>query len=227
MIHAHLNDAFQTAHVREHTMNLAVAQTVSVTRMETPVPARRPLIVGLGGSPRSGSSIEKALRIALAAATSYGAETALVAGPELHLPLYGTEDVSLVPAAVHMLDLLERCDGILLASPAYHGSISGLLKNALDYVETLRDAASPYLDGRAVGCIVCAHGWQATGTTLIAMRSIVHALRGWPTPMGAAINASVPFTDAHGSCTDASTNFQLETVARQVVEFAQMRIAAR
>lgn len=143
----------------------------------------------------------------------------------MNLPLYGTQEAELAPPASHMLDLLQRCDGLLLASPAYHGSISGLLKNALDYLEGLRQAESPYLDGRAVGCIVCAHGWQATGTTLVAMRSIVHALRGWPTPMGAAINAAIPFTDADGVCSDKAVQFQLDTVARQVVEFACMRTA--
>jgi hypothetical protein len=46
------------------------------------------------------------------------------------------------------------------------GGISGLVKNALDYVEDLRDHELPYLDGRAVGCIGCAYRRQATTTTL-------------------------------------------------------------
>ena len=72
---------------------------------------------------------------------------------------------------------------IIVASPAYHGGVSGLVKNALDYVEDLRDAKRPYLDGRAVGCIACAGGWQAAVATLTGLRSISHALRGWPTPL--------------------------------------------
>ncbi len=90
----------------------------------------------------------------------------------------------------------------MLVSPGYHGTVSGLVKNALDYIEDLRDDPRPYLDGRAVGCVATASGWQAAVTTLTSLRSIVHALRGWPTPLGAAVNsAQVEFT-ADGGCTD-------------------------
>ena len=96
------------------------------------------------------------------------------------------------------------------------------MKNALDCLEALRDDARPYLDGRAVGCIVTASGGQAAGSTLAALRSIVHALRGWPTPFGATLNASGLFDD-DGAFSDPRDAWQVETVARQVVEFARLR----
>ncbi|MDE3109416.1 MAG: hypothetical protein KGL02_05695, partial [Acidobacteriota bacterium] len=77
-----------------------------------------------------------------------------------------------------------------------------------------------YLDGRAVGLVVTAAGWQASVTTLEALRSIVHALRGWPTPIGASLNTSEPVFDAYGNCTDAKAANALDAVGRQVVEFA-------
>jgi FMN reductase len=125
-----------------------------------------------------------------------------------------------------MIALLRRCHGVVVASPAYHGSVSGLIKNALDYVEDMRNDEAVYLDGRAVGCIACAFGWQATGSTLAALRSIVHALRGWPTPMGVAINSSTRAFDTEGRCLDAGVERQLELLANQVVDFARMRAAA-
>ena len=73
------------------------------------------------------------------------------------------------------------------------------MKNALDYTEDMCKDAEPYLDGRAVGLIVCGHGWQSTGVVLSAFRSIVHALRGWPTPMGVAINTLVERFDEKGA----------------------------
>ena len=42
----------------------------------------------------------------------------------------------------------------------------------------------------------CASGWQAATTTLVAFRSIVHALRGWPTPLGVCINTTAPAHEA-------------------------------
>lgn len=186
----------------------------------------RPFIVGVGGTTRAGSSSEKALRLALRHAETCDAETAIVAGPDLEIPMYAPERSERDPRAAHLVRLLRRADGVILASPGYHGSISGLLKNALDYIEDMRGDAQPYLDGRAVACIVCAYGWQATGTTLTALRSIVHALRGWPTPLGVGINSAVTGFGEDGSCADGEVGKQLAIIGRQVVEFARMRRTA-
>ncbi len=99
--------------------------------------------------------------------------------------------------------------------------MSGLVKNALDLLEDLRADTRPYLDGRAVGCIVVAAGWQGTGITLSAVRDIVHALRGWPTPLGVTINTvAVQAFGPDGRCTDPATDAQLSTLAGQVMQFA-------
>jgi FMN reductase len=61
------------------------------------------------------------------------------------------------------------------------------------------------------------------GTSLAAMRAVVHALRGWPTPYAAALNTTEPlFGD--GGPHDEETAWKLQLVARQVIEFAQMRL---
>src|SRR5262249_20408074 len=120
------------------------------------------------------------------------------------------------------VDALREADGVVLVSPGYHGTVSGLVKNALDYVEALRADRRPYLDGRAVGCVALAQGWQAAVTTLTALRSIVHALRGWPTPLGAALNSSEVTFDADG-CSDPQVEKALRTIGEQVVEFALCR----
>jgi FMN reductase len=185
----------------------------------------QPLVVGLGGSGRAGSSSENALRLSLDAAAECGAITQLFAGADLMVPLYDPSVGARSDGAVRLIDALRRADGVLLASPGYHGSMSGVIKNLLDYIEDLRDDSRPYLDGRAVGCIVCAHGWQATGTTLTALRSVVHALRAWPTPVGVAINSAQNVFDKQGVCSSTSIDTQLRLVARQVVDFARMRRA--
>ena len=94
-----------------------------------------------------------------------------------------------------------------------------MIKNALDYVEDMRADQRPYFDGRAVGIVVSAFGAQALGTTLVGVRSVVHALRGWPTPFAAALNSqNRPFEN--GMPSNAEVAGQLETVARQVYGFA-------
>ena len=121
-----------------------------------------------------------------------------------------------------------RCggaDGVIFSSPGYHGSVSGLLKNAIDYAEDMRADARVYLADRAIGIIVCADGIQAMGSTLNALRSIAHALRAWPTPFAAVVNSGARPFGADGACQSAEVEQSLRLVAAQVVEFAQMRIA--
>ncbi|OLT05672.1 FMN reductase [Pseudonocardia sp. CNS-004] len=187
----------------------------------------RPLhVVGLGGTVRTGSSSEQALRIAVARAAAQGATTRVFAGAELaQLPMYAPEAGDGGPVARDLVAHLRRADGVIVASPGYHGSISGLVKNALDYTEDMRDDALPYLADRSVGLIVTAYGWQAAVTTLSALRAIVHALRGWVTPYGAAVNSTqTGFAD--GCCSEVRVTVQLHTVADEVVRFADL-VAAR
>lgn len=187
----------------------------------------RPLhLVGLGGTVRAGSSSEQALRIALARAQERGATTRVFAGHELaQLPMYAPEAGSAGPVADELVAHLRRADGVIIASPGYHGSMSGLVKNALDYTEDMRDDPAPYFADRAVGLIVTAYGWQAAVTTLGALRAVVHALRGWVTPYGAAINSSQTRFSG-GGCDDARVVEQLHVVADEVAGLADL-VAAR
>lgn len=182
-----------------------------------------PLIVGIGGTLRDGSTSEKALRIALAEAERRGARTRLFAGAALHLPAYDPTERTRAPAAVDLVEALRNADGIIIATPSYHGSISGLIKNALDYTEDLRADARIYFADRAVGTIVCADGVQAMGATLATLRAIVHALRGWPTPFSAVINSALRPFGPDGQCSDPAVAQQLAFVAEQVVDFSQWR----
>jgi FMN reductase len=177
-------------------------------------------VVGIGGSLRANSQSERALRIALAGAEELGAKTTMVTGDDLVLPFYDPALPERSREAVRLVELLREADGVVLVSPGYHGTVSGLVKNALDYVEDLREDKRPYLDGRAVGCVATARGWQASVTTLTALRSIVHALRGWPTPLGAAVNSAEVRFDGDDKCSSDTVATTLRTIGKQVAEFA-------
>jgi FMN reductase len=182
----------------------------------------KPLVVGIGGTTRASSSTDRALRLALQAAEAAGAQTVVFDGAFLsQLPHYAPESFERNGEQQQLLEKVRQADGLIVASPGYHGGVSGLVKNALDLLDDLRDDKRSYLDGRAVGCVVTAAGWQASVSTLAALRSIVHALRGWPTPFGATLNTSEKPFDAAGACTNEKVAEQLATVARQVVEFAR------
>jgi FMN reductase len=126
-----------------------------------------------------------------------------------------------------MVEALRRADGVIIATPAYHGGISGLVKNAIDFTEDMRADPRVYLEGRAVGCIVCAEGAQAMGTTMVSLRAIVHALRGWPTPYGAAIASSTKPFGGPDRQPDPAAIKACETVGEEVARFALMSLASR
>lgn len=180
-----------------------------------------PLIVGLGGTTRPGSVTERCLGLALQRAQAQGCRTLLLGGPSLPLEIYDANRPERSERAQAMVQALREADGLILATPSYHGSMSGLIKNALDYVEDLRLDPRTYLQDRAVGCIVCAEGAQALGSTLMALRSVVHALRGWPTPFGAAVHTAVRPFDEQGRVVDPSVERACETVADEVVTFVR------
>jgi FMN reductase len=181
---------------------------------------KRPLVVGIGGSDDPGSATQRALARALEETELRGAEVRLFGGAFLGaLPLFRPGHSERNWQARELVTTVARADGIILATPSYHGSVSGLVKNALDYLEDLRCHDRPYLDGRSVGCVVTSAGTQAGGITLTALRAIVHALRGWPTPFGATLDV-VPGASAEPHTErDAA---KLAIVAAQVVEFARM-----
>lgn len=185
----------------------------------------RPFILGIGGTLRDGSTSERALRISLDACRERDCEVEIVAGADLVLPMYAPGVTATHAGARRLVELIQRCDGIVISTPSYHGGLSGLVKNALDYLEDLREDERPYLDARPVGCIVCAGGWQGVGLTLTSLRSIVHALRGWPTPLGAGIN-TIMAPGSQGKDALSGQERTLSAVGDQVATFAWQQQAA-
>lgn len=191
--------------------------------MRDTVDSSRPLVVGIGGSIGGVASTERALMIALESAASEGFATRLFGGEALaQLPLYNPKALERTDAEREFVDTVRQASALIIASPGYHGSLSGLVKNALDLLEETARDARPYLADIPVGLIATAYGWQATGSTIAALRSIVHALRGWPTPFAAAINTQVTKFDEEGGSNDPAVAEQLALVGRQVARFAPL-----
>lgn len=176
------------------------------------------LVVGIGGSVRPGSSTEVVVRAILAATERGGAETSLIAGEGLLLPPYEPGRLE-TAAATEIVAAMRSADAIVLGSPGYHGSISGLVKNAIDYCEELREDERVYFDGLPVACVATAYGWPGAVHTLGALRDIVHALRGWPTPLGLAINGAEPGVVEDGRVASAALSEQIEVVAGHLLGF--------
>ena len=107
-----------------------------------------PLVVGLGGTLRSNSSTERAVRHCLVAVERQGGRTKPYCGDDIHLPMYNPHEPARTPEAIQLIEALRETDAVIVGSPGYHGGVSGLVKNALDYIEDMRADSRVYLDNK-------------------------------------------------------------------------------
>lgn len=178
-------------------------------------------IVGIGGTFRPRSSSEMLVRAVLGECEALGARTTMFDGPALAaLPHFNPEHPDRTPEQAAFVAAVRDADALVIGSPGYHGGVSGLVKNAIDLLEDTRPDERVYFDGMPIGLIVSAAGWQAGGVTLAALRGIVHAMRGWPTPVGVAINSveQKPFA-SNGTIADEGVAAQVALQARQIMQF--------
>jgi FMN reductase len=177
-------------------------------------------IVGLGGSLSTTSTSLAALKIALDGAAEAGAETHLLDIRLLNLPMY-TPELSEAPHSVlEFSEAIHKADGLIWSSPLYHGTISGLFKNALDWLELLSNRNPPYLTDKVVGLISTAGGTQGL-QAVNTMEFIVRALRGWAVPLVIPIPRAWQVFDENGKIRDANIEDQLRSLGREVARAAR------
>jgi FMN reductase len=177
----------------------------------------QPHIVAIGGTTRASSSTGRALEAALRIAAEHGARTTMLSGEAISFANFDPDAIDNGPAVADFLAIVRDADAVIIGSPGYHGTLSGLVKNALDHVELTSKDDRVYFTDMPVGLIATAAGWQAAVTTLTAMRGIVHALRGWPTPLGVAINSM------DGSDAVARAEPQIAMMVGQMLDFLTRR----
>ena len=177
-------------------------------------------IVGLGGSVASNSRSRAALQAALVGAEEAGATTQLLDIHVLELPIYNPEDHEPTATAVELIEDCYAADGLLWSSPLYQGTISGALKNALDWLHLLGDRDPPYLHDKVIGLISTAGGTQGL-QAINTMEFSVRALRGWAVPYVVPVAAASRVFDGDGQIRDEAVELQLRTLGAEVVRVAE------
>lgn len=183
---------------------------------------RRLKVVGIGGTLREGSASLGALKRALAAAGEAGAETGLLDLRGLNLPMYepGLPLDDYGPGVRRLVEELRGADAILVSTAAYHGTLAGVTKNALDFAQFLSGGEHPYFDGKVVGLISTAGGEQAGANATGAMVHVVHSLRGVVAPLQVSISKAWQRADASGEITDEPYGRRLDALGESVVDLA-------
>jgi FMN reductase len=177
-------------------------------------------IAGFAGTSNPASSTLAALRLVLDAARAEGATAELFDAGSLALPMYesGAEPSEAVLA---FAETMYRADAVVWSSPLYHGTISGIFKNAIDWLEVLSDRDPPYLSDKPVGLVGVAAGAQSL-QAITAMEHIVRSLRGWTVPLVVPINRASEVFDKQGIIKDARVASSLAALGAEVVRAAKL-----
>jgi FMN reductase len=186
--------------------------------------ADRLTIVGLGGSLASVSRSRAALVAALEGVAAAGADVELLDLRELDLPLYNSDHEEPTESAARLIKSCYAADGMIWSSPLYQGTISGSLKNALDWLHLLGRRDPPYLHDKVIGLISAAGGTQGL-QAVNTMEFSVRALRGWAVPYVVPVAGAARIFDEDGRVQDEGIEHQLVTLGSEVVRVAQ-RFAA-
>ncbi len=186
-------------------------------------------ILGLGGSLRSGSVATIALRVALAGAEETGASIRLFDLASLSLPMFdGTYSLDGYTSEGRktietLLSGTREAHGLILASPTYHNTISGALKNALDYMELLKDDNPPRLEGKVVGLLSVQGGVSGTGNnTITTMLLAARALRAWVAPTMVSIPDSRSMFNEESQAYDPTVIRRLHALGAEVARASAM-----
>lgn len=168
-------------------------------------------VLGVAGSMRDGSYGKRALNVALESAKRHGAQVRLLELAKADLPIYASSGASSSPALARVTADVEWADAFILASPDYHGSISGALKNFLDYFYE-------EFAGKAFGYVVASH--EKGLTVMDQMRTAVRQCYGWSLPYGVSVNGEQDF--ASGQLSNARIEQRLNMMGRDLVTYGRL-----
>jgi len=175
-------------------------------------------VAALCGSLREKSFTAAALRIALQGARQFGATTEFIHLRDYPMPLHaGTPDSHDLSDGVGSLKrLVKSSDALILGTPEYHGSFSGVLKNALDFL------TFDEMEGKMIGLIGVSGGTMGAFDALNGLRSVGRALHAWVLPQQVAIPEAFKVFDSEGRPLDPDLEQRLRTVGFQAARFAHL-----
>ena len=173
-------------------------------------------VVGINGSLRDGSYTRLALNLTLQGAEEVGAQTQLIDLKEYNLVFCDgkVSDVDAPPDVLRIRQEIRQAHGIILGTPEYHGSFSGVLKNALDLM------GFQEFEGKMMGLVGVSGGKMGAMNALNSLRMVGRALHAWVVPEQISIPEAWRMFDAAGDPKDPDMEDRLKEIGRQVARFA-------
>ena len=170
-------------------------------------------VLGVGSSMRKASYGTKALKIVLGLINRYDAKTRLLDLREIVMPIYDPDLSNGADKKIQKVtDDVNWADAFVLVSPDYHGSMSGSIKNFLDYYWE-------EFAGKIFGYICSSH--EKGLTVLDQMRTAVRQCYGWSLPYSISVNGEEDFNEA-GEITNSLLDKRLDIFARDLVVYGKL-----
>ena len=169
-------------------------------------------VLGVGSSMRSSSFSTETLRIALEKASQNGAETKFLSLYDNPLPFYHDRSRGNNSNIDLATEMVKGSEAIILATPDYHGSMSGSLKNFLDHFWS--DFA-----GKTFGYICASH--EKGLTVMDHMRTAIRQCYGWSLPYGISINSTQDF-NSNREITNSRLLIRLNSFSRDLVIYGSL-----
>ncbi|WP_236974073.1 NADPH-dependent FMN reductase [Membranihabitans maritimus] len=113
---------------------------------------------------------------------------------ESGVPLFDVSIQNTPNSVVLMNHIFRDADVHIWLTPLYHGSMTGVMKNCLDWLEYSADQPNPYLTGKVIGLVCWADGVQAM-QGINAMDAVAKSLRAWTAPLSIPIQRNELFDD--------------------------------
>jgi FMN reductase len=169
-------------------------------------------IVGIGGSLRPNSYTHLALQTAAQRLEALGAEVEIIDLRQWQLPFCnGGKEYSEYPDVQRLRDTVRNTDGLILATPEYHGGVSGVLKNALDLL------SFDELSGKVTG-LISVLGGQSNSNALNDLRLIVRWVHGWVIPEQIAVGQAYSAFNPEGKLLDEKLSQRFDQFAQSLIE---------
>ncbi|WP_193198020.1 NADPH-dependent FMN reductase [Nostoc sp. MG11] len=183
--------------------------------------AYTPKILAFAGSTRTDSYNKKLVKIAADGAKAVGAEVTYLDLRDLPLPLFD-EDLEAqegLPANARTFkDLLISDQGLLIASPEYNSSLTGVLKNAIDWASRPSPNEPPlaaFVD--KVAAIMSASPGGLGGLRgLVHLRAILGNIKVLVLPDQVAVPKAYEAFNADGTLKDSKQQESIEKLGESV-----------
>lgn len=168
-----------------------------------------PKLLAFSGSLRRDSFNKKLVKIAAEGAQTAGAEVTCVDLKDYGMPVYDQDwfDENGFPDTVLQLkQLMKQHQGFLIASPEYNGSLSGALKNVIDWTSRSEPGEAPLalscFKGKTAALMATSPGGLGGLRGLTHLRMILEGVGVLVIPQQKAVPGAMQMFDELGNLTD-------------------------